>query len=439
MEVKKLGVIVGVVGLLVLSACAPTVTGDPFGEADLAGVLPGSGTYQPPRGVYEAVPYVDEARLTHPDPRVREEAFAALRRQRVAGDAGPEFHYLYGRYYEASGDYRTAASYYNRGLRALYPFAFDRQRRDVWEYGYRRAEAYLRFDPGKAVRDARILAEKAAPVERGRLSQKSRAYALLVRAEEAVGNPSGVLEAADLFYKSLADVAWGGAVADLFWGVTLSRAKALEALGRVEEARKVYGEIVSTRDLFVPREVQAEAEKALSRLGGPVSQAPEPPRDRGEPAPGTPPPPQPSSSTSASSFQEQAVGTVKAFLEALKALDFAGVNRVLSQPLYDTLKERELARRVTPEMREKAGKFRYEIARVTPPSPTAPLPRVEVVYDLGEGEKLLVLYLVSVQDRELVVLSGALPPALTAFLGSVDTEAVTRFLKEFHAFVGLPL
>ena len=60
---------------LVLAACAPTVTGDPLGEADLSRVLPGSGTYTPPRGVYEALPTVSEERLTHPDPRVREEAF----------------------------------------------------------------------------------------------------------------------------------------------------------------------------------------------------------------------------------------------------------------------------------------------------------------------------------------------------------------------------
>jgi len=133
------------------------------------------------------------------------------------------------------------------------------------------------------------------------------------------------------------------------------------------------------------------------------------------------------------------VEVVRGFLEALKSLDLAKVNQALSQPLYDVLRERELQRRVTPEMRERAAKLRYEIARVTPPSPTAPLPKVEVVYDLGEGERLLVLYLVSNQDGRLVVLSGDLPPALAAFLGSADTKAVVRFLEEFHAFVGLPL
>lgn len=427
----------GLLGVLVLSACAPTVTGDPFGEADLARILPGSGTYQPPRGVYEPVPTVSEERLTHPDPRVREEAFALLRRQKAGGDGGPEFHYLYGRYYEASGDYKTAAFYYNLGLKALYPYAFDRQGRDIWEYGYRGAEAYLRFAPEKAARDARILAEKAAPAERGRLSQKTQAYALLVRAEEARGNAEGVLEAADLFYKSIGDTTWLGGLPKLFWEVTLSRAKALEALGRVEEARKVYAEIASTRDLLVPREVRAEAEKALSRLGAPVPKeapkVPEPPQAPPPPAsekPSVPPP---------AAFQEQAVEVVRGFLEALKSLDLAKVNQALSQPLYDVLRERELQRRVTPEMRERAAKLRYEIARVTPPSPTAPLPKVEVVYDLGEGERLLVLYLVSDQDGRLVVLSGDLPPALAAFLGSADTKAVVRFLEEFHAFVGLPL
>ncbi len=430
-------VTLGLLGLLVFSACAPTTTGNPLGEVDLAGVLPGMGTYQSPRGVYEPVPTVDEERLTHPDPRVREEAFALLRRQRTVGDGGgPEFHYLYGRYYEASGDYRNAAFYYNLGLRALYPYAFDRQGRDIWEYGYRRAEAYLRFSPESAVRDARILAEKAAPAERGKLSQKTRAYALLVRAEEALGNPKGVLEAADLFYKSIGDTTWLGSLPKLFWEVTLSRGKALEALGRTDEARKVYSDIVNTRDLLVPREVQVEAGKALSRLGGPVSETPKP-SDASQPSPQ--PSPSPSRPPSSPSFQDQAVAAVRSFLEALKGLDFAGVNQALSQPFYDTLKERELQRRVTPEMREKAKKLRYEIARVTPPSPTAPLPKVEVVYDLGEGEKLLVLYLVEIQGRGLVVLNGTLPLALSAFLGSVDTEAVERFLREFHASVGLPI
>lgn len=205
----------------------------------------------------------------------------------------------------------------------------------------------------------------------------------------------------------------------------------------MEEARKVYAEIASTRDLLVPREVQVEAEKALSRLGAPVPKeapkAPEPPQAPPPPAsekPSVPPP---------AAFQEQAVEVVRSFLEALKSLDLAKVNQALSQPLYDVLRERELQRRVTPEMRERAAKLRYEIARVTPPSPTAPLPKVEVVYDLGEGERLLVLYLVSNQDGRLVVLSGDLPPALAAFLGSADTKAVVRFLEEFHAFVGLPL
>lgn len=375
------------------------------------------------------MPTVSEERLTHPDSRVREEAFALLRRQKASEDGGPEFHYLYGRYYEASGDYQTAASYYNLGLKALYPYAFDRQGRDIWEYGYRRAEAYLRFIPEKAARDARILAEKAAPAERGRLSQKTRAYALLVRAEEARGNAGGVLEAADLFYKSIGDTMWLGGLPKLFWEVTLSRAKALEALGRVEEARKVYAEIASTRDFLVPREVRAEAEKALSRLGAPVSKE----------APKVPEPPQAPPPPASAAFQEQAVEVVRGFLEALKSLDLAKVNQALSQPLYDVLREPELQRRVTPEMRERVAKLRYEIARVTPPSPTAPLPKVEVVYDLGEGERLLVLYLVSNQDGRLVVLSGDLPPAFAAFLGSADTKAVVRFLEEFHAFVGLPL
>ena len=417
---------------LVLAACAPTVTGDPFGEADLSRVLPGSGTYTPPRGVYEALPTVSEERLTHPDPRVREEAFALLRRQRMAGDSvGPEFHYLYGRYYEASGDYRSAANYYNLGLKALFPFAFDRQRRDVWEYGYRRAEAYLRFAPDKAARDARILAEKGAPARPGELPQAARAYALLVRAEEALGNPEGVLAAAEAFYRSLQGVNWGSRVADLFWRTTLAKARALERLGRLAEAREDYARIASARDLFLPDEVRREAREALVRLGAPKTQE----------VPASPPPPPPASPVppAASSPEKEAVETVKGFFEAIRALDFAGINRYLSQPFYDVLQERELPGRVTSEMREKARAIRYEVARVTPPSPTNPLFKAEVIYDFGGERKLLTLYLIPLQDRGLVLLSGPLPLTVSFILGSVDTEAVGRFLKEVHALLGLSL
>jgi len=427
---------------LVLAACAPTVTGDPFGEADLSRVLPGSGTYTPPRGVYEPLPTVSEERLTHPDPRVREEAFALLRRQRMAGDSvGPEFDYLYGRYYEASGDYMRAASYYDLGLKALYPFAFDRQRRDVWEYGYRRAEAYLRFAPDKAARDARILAEKGAPARPGELPQAARAYALLVRAEEALGNPESVLAAAEAFYRSLQGVNWGGRVADLFWRTTLAKARALERLGRLAEAREEYARIASTRDLFLPDEVRREAREALVRLGAPKTQeapeAPTSPPPQVSPSPPSPPvspvPP------AVSSPEKDAAEAVKGFFEAVRALDFAGINRYLSQPFYDVLQERELPGRVTSEMREKARAIRYEVARVTPPSPTNPLFKAEVIYDFGGERKLLTLYLIPLQDRGLVLLSGPLPLTVSVLLGSVDTEAVGRFLKEVHAFLGLPL
>jgi tetratricopeptide (TPR) repeat protein len=403
-----------------------------LGEADLSRVLPGSGTYVAPRGVYEALPTVSEERLTHPDPRVREEAFALLRRQRMAGDSvGPEFHYLYGRYYEASGDYKSAASYYNLGLKALYPFAFDRQGRDVWEYGYRRAEAYLRFALDKAARDARILAEKGAPARPGELPQAARAYALLVRAEEALGNPEGVLAAAEAFYRSLQGVNWGGRVADLFWRTTFAKARALERLGRLVEAREDYARIAGARDLFLPDEVRREAREALVRLGAPKTQE----------VPASPPPPPPASPVppAASSPEKEAVETVKGFFEAIRALDFAGINRYLSQPFYDVLQERELPGRVTSEMREKARAIRYEVARVTPPSPTNPLFKAEVIYDFGGERKLLTLYLIPLQDRGLVLLSGPLPLTVSVLLGSVDTEAVGRFLKEVHAFLGLPL
>jgi tetratricopeptide (TPR) repeat protein len=403
-----------------------------LGEADLSRVLPGSGTYVAPRGVYEALPTVSEERLTHPDPRVREEAFALLRRQRMAGDSvGPEFHYLYGRYYEASGDYKSAASYYNLGLKALYPFAFDRQGRDVWEYGYRRAEAYLRFALDKAARDARILAEKGAPARPGELPQAARAYALLVRAEEALGNPEGVLAAAEAFYRSLQGVNWGGRVADLFWRTTLAKARALERLGQLVEAREDYARIAGAQDLFLPDEVRREAREALVRLGAPKTQE----------VPASPPPPPPASPVppAASSPEKEAVETVKGFFEAIRALDFAGINRYLSQPFYDVLQERELPGRVTSEMREKARAIRYEVARVTPPSPTNPLFKAEVIYDFGGERKLLTLYLIPLQDRGLVLLSGPLPLTVSFILGSVDTEAVGRFLKEVHALLGLSL
>jgi hypothetical protein len=86
-----------------------------------------------------------------------------------------------------------------------------------------------------------------------------------------------------------------------------------------------------------------------------------------------------------------------------------------------------------------ARAIRYEVARVTPPSPTNPLFKAEVIYGFGGERKLLTLYLIPLQDRGLVLLPGPLSLTVSVLLGSVDTEAVGHFLKEVHAFLGLPL
>ncbi len=69
----------------------------------------------------------------------------------------------------------------------------------------------------------------------------------------------------------------------------------------------------------------------------------------------------------------------------------------------------------------------------------SPLFKAEVIYDFGGERKLLTLYLIPLQDRGLVLLSGPLPLTVSVLLCPVDTEAVGRFLKEVHAFLGLPL
>ena len=433
--------------LLVLVGCAPTVTGDPFGEVDLEGVLPGSGTFPTlTRGLPPAErPTVRLDTLSHPDSRVRDEAFGLLRRQYAqAQNPGPEFSFYYGAYYEASGDCQTAVRYYNRGLRGLYPYAFDRDGRDVWEYGYRRAVCYLKTEPAKAVRDAEVLARKAAPRRPGSFepSQGTRALALLVEARYAVGDYEGALRVYEDFVKGVEADGYTASVAALLWRTGLTRGKALEALGRVDEARRVYAAIAGTQDFFVPRDVREEARKALERLGPPprVDRVEEPRPSVSERAPAGPPgQPTPLPPSGEDPLVGQAREVARAFMEAVKALDFARVNGYLSQPFYSALQERRLVQAVTPEVRAKAQELRYEIARVTPPLPTNPVVRVEVLYALSGEERVLTLSLTSVQGGGLTILSGALPPALAAFLGNLDTEGVFRFLREFHAFVGLPL
>lgn len=251
--------------VLLLSACAPQV-GGPLGEVDLASALSGSGTY---RGS-EPLPSVALSSLTSPDPRVREEAFALLRRQRAqAGEAGPEFMYLYGAYHLASGDYGQAAFYFNLGLRSLYPYAFDRQGRDVWDYGYGRASAYLHTEPQKALRDAVLLAEKAPPPAGGRMPKALLALELRVRALLALKGYEEALKAAEDYFRT-----WSGLPTPYlegqraFWRVALLRAEALEGLGRLEEARKAYAAILTAREKLAPveEEVLRKARERLAAL-----------------------------------------------------------------------------------------------------------------------------------------------------------------------------
>lgn len=256
---------------LLLASCAPTVGGF-LGEVDLLGVLPGSGTYRGP----EPLPQVAESSLEHPDYRVRDEAFALLSSQKRSADAsgrgaGPEFMYLYGVYHAASGDYGQAAYYFNSGLRRLAPYAFDRQGRDIWLYGYQRTEAYLQVEPVKAVRDARILVRFAAPPVQGRMPQKLLALELLVKAQVRTGDYGGALDTAQEYFK-----AWEELKGMLpyvqgfysFYRVVLERAKALEGLGRLDEARSVYRAILnSPPKVPVESTVLKEAENRLKALG----------------------------------------------------------------------------------------------------------------------------------------------------------------------------
>lgn len=257
--------------VLVLSACAPTLEG-PLGEGDLASLLPGAGVYRDRTGL----PMVSQAFLASPDARVREEAFARLRREKMAADAasgaGPEFMYLYGVYYAASGDYRTAAVYFDLGLKRLYPYAFDRQGRDIWEYGYRRALAYLEYEPQKALRDARILVAKAPPPREREMSKRLLALELEIRSLLALGDYEGALAATDGYFKVWNEEAFRAPYPQsqyALWRVMLLKGKALEGLGRKGEARQVYTTILEARAKFNPveDEVFREAEARLNTLG----------------------------------------------------------------------------------------------------------------------------------------------------------------------------
>ncbi|WP_243027862.1 hypothetical protein [Thermus albus] len=436
-----------------LAACAPT-TGGLFGEADLAGVLPGAGTYRGP----EPVPTVGEDLLAHPDPRIREEAFARLRSEKrnaeaYGSGAGPEFHYLYGVYYAASGQWDVAISYYNLGLKALYPYAFDRQGRDIWLYGYGRARAYLQREPAKALRDARILLQHAAPPVTGRMPQEILARELLVEAYVRTGGYEQALKAADEYFR-----AWKELVGTMpyvggwysFWRVVFQKGKALEALGRREEARQTYASILAQEKEAktpVEREVLRKAEERLNALGGSFGvQGPQsgpPPPQASQPQPQPKASDEPVRKNPSEVATEEAQKAVQGLVEALKAVDLVKADNYLAIPRFD----RSLVERISPEARAKAATFRFEVGRVVLPSAVQAYITVELTYDFGTGPKTIRLPLLSGEAGQGLkiratpvtkVLNGTPSVIMGALLGLGDLpEKVNAFLDEYLRALGL--
>ena len=253
--------------LVALAAgCAPTAT--LFPEEDLARVLPGPG------GTYRSsipVPPVSLDELTHPDPRISEPAFRRLRTLDenipINVYTPPEYSWRFGVYWLAKKDWQQAARWFDYGLKAMAGEAsFDREGRDIWDYGYQRALAYLQYEPQKAVRDARILVRFAAPPVQGRMPQKLLGLELLVKAQVRTGDYNGALDTAQEYFKAWEELKGIPPLVQGFHSlhrVILERGKALEGLGRLDEARGVYRAILRASGALVESAVLKEAEERL--------------------------------------------------------------------------------------------------------------------------------------------------------------------------------
>lgn len=446
---KRIGL--ALAGLALLAACAPGATSPGgevlrFAEVDLAQAVPGLG------GVYRSpipVPTVPEGALADPDPRISDPAFQALRRLQRSYEEGypleptpPEYHWRYGLYWKARGDQGQAARSFSWGVWTLASagVSFDREGRDIWDYGYERTLALTALDPARAVRDARILAERASPSRTYQgLAQRLKGLELLARAQLAAKDHQGVLETAELYFREWSRLdSKGTSVSEIFRSplrVALFQGQALEALGRKEEARRVYAGIVE-RSSDAERAVLEEARAGLGRLGPPPQAQPPAPRpqEREEareraPAPGPAPSPGPAP---APSQEEAARRAVEGLLSALKRGNLLEADRYLAAPRFDPA----LQGRVGPEARVRAERARLEVSRVFPPNPAQPLPLVEVVYDLGGGPKAVRLP-VLVGQGEAKVLNGA-APVVGSLLGLGEAiQGAAAFLEEYLAYLGL--
>lgn len=426
----RLRVELALAGLVFLVGCAPTVGGPIGGEVDLARALPGSGVYRE----RDAAPTASLSELTSPDPRRREIAFDALRREKMRAEAsglgvGPEFHYYYGRYYLVSGDYGQAAFYCNLGLRGLYPYAFDREGRDIWEYAYCRTLAYLYTDSQKAVRDAQILAEKAAPT-RDRFPQRLRALELLAQAQVKTGDYQGALSTAETYFREWQNAP--GFITEKFasyWKVVLTRAQALEALGQKAEAARIYASIL--RGDYVPPEVSQAAREALERTGPPPAQP------QGGPQPQPQPqlvPPSATEEPKRPTAEDEARRVVEGLVAALREADLERANSYLAIPRF----EAALSSRITPEAKAKAAAATFTVGRVVLPSAVQAYLTVELTYDFGSGPKTVRLPLLSNADNQLKVLNGTPSILIGAILGLGDLpDKANAFLDEYLAYLGL--
>ncbi|MDW8482282.1 MAG: hypothetical protein RML14_10550 [Meiothermus sp.] len=343
---------------------------------------------------------------------------------------GPEFHYYYGRYYLVSGDYGQAAFYCNLGLRGLYPYAFDREGRDIWEYAYCRTLAYLYTDPQKAVRDAQILAEKAAPT-RDRFPQRLRALELLAQAQVKTGDYQGALSTAENYFREWQTPRGSSRRSLLPTGRWFSPGlKLWKPLGK---RRKRLGSTpASSGAITCPLKCPKRLEKPWRE------QVPHPLNPKGgcnlNPSPNSCRPLLRNPSPSGPRRGDEARRVVEGLVAALREAELERANSYLAIPRF----EAALSSRITPEAKAKAAAATFTVGRVVLPSAVQAYLTVELTYDFGSGPKTVRLPLLSNADNQLKVLNGTPSILIGTILGLGDLpDKANAFLDEYLAYLGL--
>lgn len=439
-----------VLTLSLLGGCAPsTVSTVNFGEilknaweettgralVDIGEVVPGPGRVYTSRIYVRDLP--DEYDLTDPDPRISEPAFRRLQRllETYGADTPPEYFWRLGLYWKFQNDAEKAASAFNRGIRALASAkaSFDAEGRDIWDYAYERTLAYIQLNPTQAVRDAKILASRASPSRNYPhrqfrddygTPQKLKGLELLAQAQLAAKDYSGALETTEKYLREWNDTKENYRYSRSFWSVFMSRAKALEALGRTEEARRAYIEITQRSP---QKTLEQEAKARLERLGPPPTQV-QPPKQQEEGRIAI----QATSQAPTQGPEAVAKDAVERLLAALRGGDLLGADRYLVTPRFDPT----LQGRLGTEARARAERARMEVSRVFSPNLVQPLPLVEVIYDFGRGVKTVRLP-VLVSQGEAKILNGEAPMLGTILAIREAIQGTMAFLEEYLVYLGL--